>query len=415
MVDGSINDPVEPGRACPDRSRGDDGRLEHRPACARDAVPAGIGRYALHPDGAGRSAARPQRRLDARPLRGLGRALSGRARRRAGAAQPDHGARPLRSGGAAAQDRSGRGLRQGRRPRHVGHLDFSTPDPRLAIGLAVAQHDLRGVQAAVAALHQSAGPPVGDGARLRRYHRAGRDRHQRADVDAAQWRTAGARGRPVDPDRHQRLDGAPVRRPARNPRRRSRHPHQGPQRHRDASAAAPWRCRPAGASPWRTACSRSRRRSANTRRPGCARASRARSPPPSISSVWTGSKDTVGVQLDPATTRGNILATLQHGAAARRGDQGRHHHLFRHLRHRELRGRSLPDVAEGRGADAARLRQQSGLPDPRRHAHRRRTGDRGDAPQRRRIGRRGQAAGDARRCRAHPPRLGHHRKSRPAR
>ena len=102
---------------------------------------------------------------------------------------------------------------------------------------------------------------------------------------------------------------------------------------------------------------------------------------------------------------------LQHGDAARRGDQGRHHHLFRHRRHRELRGRSVPDVAEGRGADVARLRQQPGLPDPRRHAHRRRAGDRGDAPQRRRIRRRGQAAGDARRRRAHPPRLGHHGKS----
>ena len=123
-------------------------------------------------------------------------------------------------------------------------------------------------------------------------------------------------------------------------------------------------------------------------------------------------KGTMGVQLDPATTRGNILATFNMGLPL--GEEikdGTAHRLFRHRRHRELRGRSLRDVAEGRGADIARLRQQPRLPDPRRHAHRRRAGDRGDAPQRRRFRRRGQAAGDARRRRAHSSRLGHHGKS----
>ena len=38
-----------------------------------------------------------------------------------------------------------------------GNLDFSTSDPRLAIGMATRNISRRRVQAAVAALHQSAG------------------------------------------------------------------------------------------------------------------------------------------------------------------------------------------------------------------------------------------------------------------
>ena len=168
-------------------------------------------------------------------------------RRGAGAAQPHHRARPARSGGAAAQHRAGRGVGQGRRVAMSGNLDFSTSDPRLAIGLATRNMSVRRVQAVVAALHQSAGAQMGHGARLRRHRRAGRDRDQCAALDAAQWRAAGARRRPVDPDRHQRHHGAAVRQSAGNSRRRSRHPHQGPQRHRHARPRHRSRCRRAAA------------------------------------------------------------------------------------------------------------------------------------------------------------------------
>ena len=81
-------------------------------------------------------------------------------------------------------------------------------------------------------------PPVrtGDGARLRRGRRAGRDRDQCADLE-----TLPANGGPPVPD-----DGSSIQivtsgttvRPfdtlAGNSRRRSRHPHQGTQRHRHA-------------------------------------------------------------------------------------------------------------------------------------------------------------------------------------
>ncbi len=183
----------QPGVADSDRSGGDDARLEQRPACAGDTVPDRFRRHALYPHCPCRSPARSGWKLGARPHRRLGRALSGHPRRGAGAVQPHHRARPPRSGGAAAQHRAGRGVGQGHRASDVGQSRLFLVGPAARGRPGDAQHFGRRVQAAMAALRQSAGAPMGDGAGLRRLRRAGRDRDQCADLDAAQWRPAGAR------------------------------------------------------------------------------------------------------------------------------------------------------------------------------------------------------------------------------
>ena len=101
-----------------------------------------------------------------------------------------------------------------------GNLDYSTADPRLALGVA-------GNRMSVAAMKKLwlffITPKVRnwvDEHVIERHGRAARDRHQCADVDLAHQRAAGARRRPVDRDRQQRRRDPAGRRAAVDPRRR---------------------------------------------------------------------------------------------------------------------------------------------------------------------------------------------------
>jgi len=242
--------------------------------------------------------------------------------RRAGPAQPHRRARPSRSGRAAPQHHPGRGLRKGRRHRHVGATGLLDAGPAPRHRACDPQRHVCRVQAAVAALHQSAGAPVGDGARVGRRHRAGRDRHQRADSTLRNGgppcRMTACRSRSSPAGRR-----SAVRRAAGDSRRRSRHPHQGPQRHR---VPRPRQCGDAvGPSPDdgdgvfevpETLGEHPRLCADNGSKDGA-----GGNRPLSMDRL----KDTSG----SSSTRRRAAATFWRRstcAAAGRGDQGRHHH-----------------------------------------------------------------------------------------
>ena len=248
--------------------------------------------------------------------------------------------RGARSGRAASQHRSGRGLRQGRRPRHVGRLDFSTPDPRLAIGLAT-----RNVT--FAAFKQLWPPFINPPVRQWVMERVSGGVIEQGEIATNAPISTLRNGGPPVPD-----DGLSIQIVTSGTTVR---PFDELPEIRDADLVTRIKGRSATVSLGR----------GNVEMPSGRRLTMANGvfevpetlgehPPAYVQTRIEGPvpagiellsmdrlKDTVGLQLDPTTTRGNILATVQHVAADGPGDQGRHDHLLDQRRCRELLGRPL--------------------------------------------------------------------------
>ena len=138
-----------------------------------------------------------------------------------------------------------------------------------------------------------------------------------------------------------------------DPRCRSHGAHHRRHAPTSVSAAAPSRWRPGASSTSPTACSRYRIRTASRRRRAPASASTERSRRRPRCSASDALRDSAGLALDPATSRGTVAAQVDVDVPVGKNAAERSRDLHHHRRPDQFRRRQAADRPEGRGVVAA--------------------------------------------------------------